>query len=209
MGAIKKAKKRKAKRREITAKEEKSKAPLCLPTPPRYLPLAWGKAACLVAPQAWGNPSLPPTALFPHLLSRAQHIPTETMQKRRGERVHGAVERHGDHPGGTPCWRNPILEEPHPGGNPIPKPTPSWRKPHSSLLLLLLATSGSRGTGHGSPECHCRAPSTARPGCDVWSPPHLLPRTCPQPPNLALGSLGPAPANLLSGCLSKPIKTNH
>ena len=30
-----------------------------------------------------------------------------------------------------------------------------------------------------------------------------------QSPNLAFGSPGLAPANLLSGCLSKPIKTNH
>lgn len=123
-GSYKKGKEKKSKAKGNHSEEEKSKAPLCLPTPPRYLPLAWGKAACLVAPQAWGNPLLPPAALIPHLLSRAQHIPTETMQKRRGERVHGAVERHGDHPGGTPSWRNPILEEtlsqsqPHPGGNP-------------------------------------------------------------------------------------------
>lgn len=30
-----------------------------------------------------------------------------------------------------------------------------------------------------------------------------------QSPNLAFGSPGLAPANLLSGCLSKPIKANH
>lgn len=30
-----------------------------------------------------------------------------------------------------------------------------------------------------------------------------------QSPNLASGSPGLAPANLLSGCLSKPIKANH
>lgn len=151
-----------------------------------------------------GEPIAAPRCPHPTPVEQSPTHPNgdDAKKKRRtGARGGGKARR--------PSWRNPVLEEPHPGGNPIPKPTPSWRKPHSSLLLLLLATSGSRGTGHGSPECHRRAPGTASPGCDVWSPPHLLSPTCPQPPNLALGSLGPAPANLLSGCLSKPIKTNH
>lgn len=175
MGAIKKAKKRKAKRREITAKEEKSKAPLCVPTPPRYLPLAWGKATCLVAPQAWGNPLLPPAALIPHLLSRAQHIPTETMQKRRGERVHGAVERHGDHAGGTPTWRNPNLEEtlsqsqPHPGGNPTacclwPPLDPEGQDTAAPSVTAVLPAPPALGAMRGAPLTSCPPPAVPKPG---------------------------------------------
>lgn len=63
MGAIKKAKKRKAKQREITAKEEKSKALPLLSTPAHYLALAPGGVACFMAAEApWAPRDPMPTS---------------------------------------------------------------------------------------------------------------------------------------------------
>lgn len=99
MGAIKKAKKRKAKQREITAKEEKSKAPLPFPPLPHYLSLALGRAACFIAPEdspsaqrspAKSCPASHPFPLCSNLLSRTQSSSTKLMQKERGKPVLGS-----------------------------------------------------------------------------------------------------------------------
>lgn len=130
MGAIKNAKKRKAKQREITAKEEKSKALPFLSTPAHYLALAPGGVTCFMAAEApWAPRDPMPTSAEQ---SPAQLKADDAKRRRMGVEV---VEWHGGHPAGN----QPHLEA-------------------TFLLSGGRRQTWHNGTGDGSPEGHINGP---------------------------------------------------
>ena len=85
--------------------------------------------------------------------------------------------------------------------------------PNPLLLPALMAPRTRKGPRPPPCSAAMALPSTAGGGVPREDPKEFTssPDICKaqQSPNLAFGSPGLAPANLLSGCLSKPIKTNH
>lgn len=77
--------------------------------------------------------------------------------------------------------------------------TQDQERPQTPTSQRSYGTASHGGGGWGGAPREDLKESTSRP--DICK--------AQQSPNLAFGSPGLAPANLLSGCLSKPIKTNH